>query len=144
MGAYKTKQYIIVRKDLNMPAGKLAAQAAHASVGALFDASYDIAPKTMGFGNKPQSEGLFISYQGRPAIREWVEGDFTKVCLAVDSEDELRKYYTIAREHNLPCAYIVDNGTTVFHGVPTPTCIGVGPAYSEHIEPLFKDLRLYK
>lgn len=132
MGAYKTKQYIIARADLNMPAGKLAAQAAHASVGALLNASLKTANK------------VIIDYCVYPDIQEWMEGSFAKVCLAVNSEEELKECYEIAKSHNLPCAYIVDNGTTVFHGIPTPTCVGIGPAQSTVLEPLFKHLKLYK
>ena len=132
MGVYKVKQYIIVRKDLNMPAGKMAAQAGHASVGALLNASMRASDK------------VYIDYSIYPDVQQWIEGDFAKVCLAVNSEDELRDCYKIAKQHKLPCAFIVDNGTTVFHGVPTPTCVGIGPAKSETIEPLFKHLKLYK
>lgn len=132
MGAYKTKQYIIARADLKMPAGKLAAQAAHASVGALLRC-----------GTKDISM-VSLEYANNPALRDWIEGDFAKVCLAVNSEEELRECYDIAKKHNFPCAFIVDNGTTVFHGQPTPTCVGIGPCYSEDIEPLFAHLKLYK
>lgn len=131
MGVYKVKQYIIARKDLDMPAGKLAAQAGHASLGAVLS----IADKS--------KDGFSIDYEKYPAVKEWLEGSFAKVCLAVNSEEELKKCYEIAKAHNLPYANIIDNGTTVFNGTPTYTCVGIGPAYSSEIEPLFKHLKLY-
>ena len=132
MGVYNVKQYIIARKDLNMPSGKLAAQAAHASVGALLKATENVA------------SGKLINYDKFPDVKAWLEGDFAKVCLAVNSEEELERCYAIALENNIPCAYIIDNGTTVFNGVHTPTCVGIGPAKKEVIEPLFANLKLYK
>lgn len=138
MGVYKTKQYIIVRKDLDMPAGKLAAQAGHASVGALLKCGKPMSGFVSG-----NEMGYLIDYSNS-AVKEWLEGDFAKVCLEVNSEEELKKCYEIAKENNLPCSYIVDNGTTVFNGIKTPTCVGIGPAHSEEIEPLFKHLKLYK
>ena len=36
----ETKQVIVVRKDLKMPRGKIAAQASHASVGALLQSMF--------------------------------------------------------------------------------------------------------
>lgn len=136
MGVYEFKQYLIVRKDLKMPAGKLAAQAAHASLGALLKSS-----KVWVEGN--EIKGYKIDYNN-PILKGWLEGSFAKVCLEVNSKEELDKYFEIAQKNHIPCAYIIDNGTTVFNGVATPTCIGVGPARSEDIEPLFKELKLYK
>ena len=135
MGVYKTKQYILIRKDLNMPAGKLGAQAAHASVAAWNASSFYL---------DKASEKDTLSMKWNGDAKEWFDDSFAKVCLAVKNEAELEKYYKIAQENNLPCSYIIDNGTTVFNGVKTPTCVGVGPAKSEVLEPLFKKLQLYK
>ena len=139
MGVYKIKQYILIRKDLEMPAGKLGAQAAHASVGTLMKCAVRTDNLADFFPNK-----FIKAYEFTEDADKWLNGDFAKVCLAVKNEEELKKYYEIAKENNLPCCYIEDNGTTVFNGVKTATCVGVGPAKSEILEPLFKKLQLYK
>jgi PTH2 family peptidyl-tRNA hydrolase len=36
-----------------------------------------------------------------------------------------------------------DGGLTEFGGVPTRTCLGIGPDYDEHIDPVTADLELY-
>lgn len=131
MGVYNVKQLIIIRKDLGMNKGKLAAQAAHASMAAVLSVS------------ERNEERIVIDYNRYPIIGEWFKGSFAKVALAVHSEAELEQCYAIAKENGFPCAYIVDNGTTVFNGVKTPTCIGVGPVESEKLDALFGHLRLY-
>lgn len=134
MGVYSTKQYIIIRKDLGMKKGKIAAQAAHASMGALLSISHDrICPERFNEKVIPMTED----------VEAWLKGSFAKVALAVNSEEELKECYEKVKEMGLPVAYIVDNGTTVFNGVPTPTCVGIGPAKSEILEPLFQHLKLF-
>lgn len=131
MGAYKYKQLIIIRKDLKMNKGKLAAQACHASVGALLKCT------------STHNNQLTLDFNKYPEIKEWLDNSFAKVALAVNSEDELKRCYDMAIENNIPASYIEDNGTTVFHGVKTATCVGVGPCDSEKLDSLFGELKLY-
>lgn len=37
---------------------------------------------------------------------------------------------------------ITDNGTTEFGGIPTKTCLAIGPDYKERIDPITKHLKL--
>ena len=131
MGIYNIKQLIIVRKDLGMNKGKLAAQAAHASMGALFSIA------------QRNKEYLVIDYMNNEIAREWINGPFAKVVLSVRSEEELLACFNLAQSHGLPCSYIVDSGATVFNGKKTPTCIGVGPAKSDELDALYGHLPLY-
>lgn len=131
MGIYNIKQLIIIRKDLGMNKGKLAAQAAHASVAALFSIA------------QRNEESLVIDYMNHKIAGEWIKGSFAKIALAVRSEEELKQCFDVAKEYGFPCAYIVDSGVTVFNGQPTPTCIGIGPARAEELDALFSSLPLY-
>ena len=130
MGFYEVKQLIIVRRDLSMKKGKIAAQACHASMGAL-----------LSMATKMEQE-LVINFDTYPIARKWLYGDFAKVVLSVNSEEELRECYKIAQDNDLSCSFIVDNGTTVFNNVKTPTCVGIGPASSSQLDTLFGHLKL--
>jgi PTH2 family peptidyl-tRNA hydrolase len=140
MGLYPVKQLIIIRKDLGMNKGKLAAQAAHASMGALLSAFTDM---TDDFHASDGDDFIRLYHSDNEVLNEWLDGSFAKIALAVNSEDELKACLELAKEHNLLYSYIVDNGTTVFNGVPTPTCVGIGPAKSEVLDVLFNHLKLY-
>lgn len=135
MGAYSTKQYIVIRKDLKMPKGKIAAQACHASVGALKHCMNKITDET--------GKNIRWELEHTGVIEDWFDGSFAKVALAVNSEEELKEVYQRAIDNGLPAIYIIDNGTTVFDGVPTATCVGIGPERADILEPLFKDLKLF-
>lgn len=95
------KQVILVRKDLKMPAGKLAAQVAHASVEATFKSD-------------------------KKNLDEWLEEGMKKVVLKVEDEKELIKYFKLAKENKLVAVLIKDAGKTVFKK-PTNTCVAIGP-----------------
>lgn len=128
------KQIIILRKDLKMPKGKLVAQSAHASMAAVFDH----------FG-KPLPIRLFhFAWKlfTHSALRQWMKGAFTKIAVTVNSEEELDAIYQQAKDAGFMCSYIVDNGRTVFNGVPTKTAVAVGPAYDDELEPLTGKLPL--
>ena len=110
------KQVIVVRKDLKMSPGKVAAQVAHASV-----ESWKKADKK---------------------IKEaWEKEGAKKVVLEVQSEEELLELKR--KSKNLPTALIRDAGVTE---VPpgTVTCLGIGPASEEEIDKLTGHLKLLK
>lgn len=112
------KQIIIMRKDLNMRKGKMVAQGAHAS-------------------NK-----IILDYPLDSRVKEWLKGAFTKICVSVDSEDELLLVYGKAKLQNIPCSIIEDSGLTEFNGVPTLTCCCIGPETDEVLNPITGHLKL--
>lgn len=119
------KQVIVMRSDLKnteghkVRTGKLIAQGAHASVGAVLNAYHT------------EREKLF----------EWLAGSFTKITLRVDNEEDLLNVYQQAKDAGLITCLITDNGTTEFGGVPTNTCIAIGPDTSENIDPITGHLK---
>lgn len=122
------KQVIVMRKDLNMRKGKMAAQAAHASMAALMK------------GAKAEGGKLVLQY---PAdVAKWFEERWTKVCVGCDSEAQLLELYNQSVNAGLPVALITDAGLTEFNGVPTKTCIAVGPASSDKIDKITGTLKL--
>jgi PTH2 family peptidyl-tRNA hydrolase len=131
----KSKQIIVMRKDLNMRRGKQIAQGAHASMkfildrGAFYRAELD----------HPEQ---FHSDIADPVIQNWMKGMFTKVCVSVDSESELDEIYNRAKEAGLICSMIVDAGLTEFNGVPTKTCCAIGPSWEEELQPITGHLKL--
>ena len=72
----------------------------------------------------------------------WLNGIFTKICVSVDSEEELDKIKAQCDAADIPCALITDCGKTEFKGVPTKTCLGIGPWYSEEIDKITGKLEL--
>jgi PTH2 family peptidyl-tRNA hydrolase len=124
------KQVIVMRKDLGMRKGKMIAQGAHASLKVLLDAG----------GPDPDSAAFTIPLS--PALSAWLTGRFTKVCVSVNSEAELDAIVDKARAAGVPCALIVDAGTTEFHGVPSRTCCAVGPAWTDEVDAITGGLPL--
>ena len=51
--------------------------------------------------------------------------------------------YDQAREAGLLVHLITDRGLTEFGGVPTRTCLAIGPDYDDRIDPVTGDLELY-
>ena len=134
----EVKQVICMRSDLKMRRGKECAQSAHASMKVLLDMM------VMSYGDdedlKDMKFTLTVPFQG--PVWEWLEGSFTKVCVSVESEQELHDLYQQAKKANIPCAMIVDAGKTEFGGVPTKTCIAIGPWHSEEINKITGHLKL--
>ena len=131
------KQIIVIRKDLNMRKGKMVAQACHASLGALL---------TMFEKNEyPDDRYKYsVTFDEDSVLNKWLNGIFTKICLYVNSEDELISLYDRIRQENsnIPCVMIEDSGLTEFHGVKTKTCIGIGPYWSYEIDKFTNNLPL--
>lgn len=130
------KQVIVMRKDLNMRKGKMCAQAAHASMAFItrrlkrnpFDA----------YGDRPNDKVVPLS----DVEQEWLDNSFTKICVSVDSENELLAVAAAAQDAGLVNHLVLDNGTTEFNGVPTYTCLALGPDRAERIVAITGHLRL--
>jgi len=75
--------------------------------------------------------------------REWLTGTHTKVCLQVESEEELRTLHQKASEMGLLAHLIVDAGLTEFAGQPTLTAGAIGPADELLINQVTGHLKLY-
>lgn len=132
-----------------MRKGKIAAQAAHASMAVLLNAGrYHRAVdegvvyvEQFGLTLLPESKNA-SHHPDLPAMREWLHGAFTKVCVYVDSEAELFEVVQAAKDAGLYNALITDSGLTEFNGVPTNTCAAIGPAFAERIDPVTRHLPL--
>jgi peptidyl-tRNA hydrolase, PTH2 family len=113
------KQVIVVRKDLGMGTGKLAAQVAHAAVMAV-----EI--------TKMRNLNWFNS---------WFRAGQAKVVVKVQNLEELIEIRKHAESLHLSVAEIRDSGLTQ---IPpgTVTCIGIGPGPSGLIDKVTNHLKL--
>ena len=126
------KQVIVFRKDLKVRKGKFASQVAHASLKVFFD-----------WGEWHDTDRDYFRINGMTtAMKDWIDGRFTKIVVSCDSEQELDELYQKAKDKKLPCSMIVDAGLTEFNGVPTKTCIAIGPAMPNEIDEITKHLKL--
>lgn len=135
MDSLDVKQVIIVRKDLNMRKGKLAAQVAHASLASILrytDTEEDSDVGTM---------WSFYAPHGSP-LHKWLTGPFKKIVVSVDSLKELLEIQEKAFDRGIPTCIIEDAGYTEFHGVPTITAMSVGPDWSMDIDEITGHLKL--
>lgn len=133
----ETKQVIVLRKDLNMRKGKMVSQGAHASLAAILNMMTTI---SVGFDQDSKVRSLTVSNDD--AIGLWLDNSFTKICVSVDSEEDLLDIYKKAQEEFIPCSLIKDNGKTEFGGVATYTAIAVGPGFSDEIDKITGHLKL--
>jgi PTH2 family peptidyl-tRNA hydrolase len=127
-----TKQVIVIRRDLRMRRGKEIAQGAHAATAWLAD----LVLQTI---RTNDVDHLAVS----PAEQAWLESSFRKVTVKVNTEEELIAVYQKALDAGLVVHLITDRGLTEFGGVPTRTCLAVGPDYDDLIDPVTGDLELY-
>lgn len=125
-----SKQAIIMRRDLRMRRGKEISQGGHAAIAFLAqrlrDANIDIW-KLLNL--LPQ--------------REWMLGGSAKITLQTHSEAELLDLHAKALRLGLESHLITDSGKTEFDGVPTNTCIAIGPDKAEKVDEVTGALKLY-
>lgn len=127
-GWIEHKQVILFRKDLKVRGGKFAAQCAHASMKVFLDRA------TRGRRESPVPYTFMEIPLDGPMDRWIFGGRFAKIVLYVADEATLLEAHRLAQEADLPSALITDAGFTEFHGVPTNTCIAIGPAPSHIID----------
>ena len=136
----KVIQTIVMRakfpdKDGNLKkirVGKYIAQASHASIAFLTNRMRK---------NISHPEALWWVNLS-PAEKEWIYGSFFKICVGVDSEKELLDIRDKASSMGIECNLITDQGHTEFNGVPTNTCLSLGPDYSSKLDPITGHLKL--
>lgn len=131
----KIKQVIVIRKDLNMRKGKMIAQGAHASINAILKATYHNE-----YGITIETKDIFTG--NSTEIGQWLETDYTKIVLSVNSEKELLDLNDAVIKAGLNCALVQDNGLTEFNGVKTWTALAIGPDFSDKIDLLTSNLSL--
>ena len=144
------RQIIIARKDLNMSAGKLAAQVAHASFAFI--------------SNQIRSTPVIETMTGynvsilldKEIMDQWFKGIFTKTVCEAKNKNQLLKAKTIAEElglvENKDFFLIKDACNTELNpeefdenGVGrTLTCIGFKPLPDEIAWKISKKFQLYK
>lgn len=112
------KQVIVVRSDLEMSPGKLAAQAAHASVSAVVAAN-------------------------RKAVTRWLDEGQTKIVVHVTSAQALRALEDKCDKKKVTSAIIADAGRTELKP-GTLTALGVGPDEDDKIDSITGALPLLK
>ena len=109
------KQVIIARNDIKLPKGKFGAQASHASKGAIKSLMVQ------------KGDDWVLTVPPGSALDAWWNGPWTKVVVRVDSEHEIRELEHKAKRAGLPVCVVTDAGHTIYHGVPTVTCMAIGP-----------------
>ncbi|GAB6426113.1 hypothetical protein bcgnr5372_34360 [Bacillus luti] len=119
----ETKMVIVMRKDLNMTKGKYVAQGSHASLGNVLSIQKN--------GTDKQKEILNI----------WLNESFVKVCVYVNSFEELHEIYRKAVANDEAVQLITDNGLTMFNGIKTDTCLSI-LGYREDIDEITGHLGL--
>lgn len=136
----EVKQYIIVRTDLNLSAGKLAAQAAHASMKVFFD---KMTKSKLGKVNELGDLRFTheFSFGATEEEVQWIEGKFTKITKKVKNENQLLKVYNQAIEAGLNASLIKDAGLYGLEG-ENYTCVAIGPNYVDKCEPVVGKLQL--
>lgn len=139
---HNAKQVIVMRRDLKMRKGKIAAQSGHACVEAVLMAL----AKENRLNDVRVSDGwISIGNETREAtpLSEWFSNGVAKICVYVDSEEALLDLDRQGKELGFITALVQDAGHTEFHGKPTYTCLAFEPLYPEQIDQLTGDLPLY-
>ncbi len=110
------KQLILVRNDLKLPKGKLAAQVGHACVEAVLKSD-------------------------KQKVKEWRSEGSAKIVVKVENKEELYRYNQLAKDSGLTTALITDAGKTVI-APGTETCVAIGPDEEEKIDEITGKLKL--
>jgi PTH2 family peptidyl-tRNA hydrolase len=125
--AKEQKMVLLIREDLNMSSGKVAAQCSHAAVG-LFQ--------------RLISEEYRSSPSVQKNLKSWIDEGQKKVCLSIantETLEDLRASFSMKR---IPYFVVEDAGRTeVAYG--TETVMAVGPCENEVLDRVTGKLRLF-
>lgn len=113
------KIVVLVRMDLDMGKGKMAAQVGHASV----------------------ELALRAQKMDRKSFDAWMSEGQKKVVLKVANRDEMIRYMNEARSNGLYTCIITDAGRTQVEP-GSQTCVGIGPAPCSDIDQVTGSLKM--
>ncbi len=113
------KVVILMRNDLKMSKGKIAAQAGHAAVNC----------------------ALASQKRDKKNFDAWISEGQAKVVLKVDSERELFEFKAVAEAQGFITSIICDAGRTEI-APGTYTCLGIGPAPVAQLDKVTGDLKM--
>lgn len=113
----QTKLTLVVRTDLGMGRGKIAAQVAHAAVAAT------------------------LASLASPEFRDWLADGQPKVVLRASDEEQLADIAERAAAAGLPVQLVKDAGRTQVEA-GTVTCCAIGPASDTKIDAVTGELAL--
>jgi peptidyl-tRNA hydrolase len=116
-------QYLIIRADLKLLAGKLAAQAGHA------------VPLAMRAVERSGDE------RTRRHLERWESGSYTKIALATEGAEALATLCDDLSRHQVIHARVVDEGRTVIEP-DTVTAVGLQPLPKTEARPFVGKLKL--
>ena len=119
MSEFIYKQVIVIRIDLKMSRGKIAAQAGHAAVSAAEEA-------------RKRHPDWWSA---------WIEEGQRKIAVRARSEQELLELERQAKRLRLPSALVCDRGLTELPP-DTITCLGIGPAPSSQVDRITGKLKV--
>lgn len=113
------KMVLVVRNDLKMGKGKIAAQCGHAAVGA-FEGALKKTPSV---------------------LRKWQHTGQAKIAVKVECEQQMMEVYRTAKANNLNCCLIRDAGRTQIEP-NSKTVLAIGPAPKQIIDTITGHLKL--
>jgi len=113
------KQVIVVRKDLRMGTGKIAAQVGHAAV--------------LGVEESRKSNKSWL--------KGWLNEGQPKIVVKVNNLDDLIQVQSDAEALRIPVVIVQDRGLTQIPS-GTVTCVCIGPAPSYIIDKVTSELKL--
>lgn len=115
------KMWLVVRGDLDIPKGKLAAQAGHGFCTAMYQLMQ----------TKPE------------VVVEYFEQNQPKITVVAKNLAALERVYSECFDALLPVSFIKDEGRTVF-SEPTVTVVGIGPCYRDELPKYVQRLQIMK
>jgi PTH2 family peptidyl-tRNA hydrolase len=124
-----------------MRKGKIAAQCAHASMKVLLD-QMDTPEDLSDYMGGEEYLSRTLVYKAGSPLHAWLDGLFGKICVYVNSEEELVSLEEKAKEAGLLNAMIIDEGRTEFHGVKTKTVLAIGPGWISDVDKITGHLPL--
>ncbi|XP_062537949.1 probable peptidyl-tRNA hydrolase 2 [Armigeres subalbatus] len=113
------KMILVVRNDLKMGKGKIAAQCGHAAVGA-YEGALKKTPSV---------------------LRKWQRTGQAKIAVKVENEQQLMEVYRTVKANNINCCLIRDAGRTQIEP-NSKTVLAIGPAPNQVIDTITGHLKL--
>ncbi|CAD7940566.1 unnamed protein product [Amoebophrya sp. A25] len=115
------KMVLVVRQDLGMQKGKIAAQCGHAVLGAY--------------------QKAMSSEAGRGRVRQWERFGQAKIALKCNTEEEMQNLERSAKKQGL-CTYVVHDAGRTQIAAGSATVLAVGPAPASQVDQVTGGLKL--